>query len=780
MGNSGKQLYEFGPYRLDPEKRVLLRGHEPVPLQMKAFETLLVLVRHSEQVVLKDDLMKTVWPDTFVEESNLTQNIFVLRKALGDETGDRHYIVTIPGRGYRFVEKVRAIPEEEILVVERHSRSRMVIDEEVSRGGHAGLPGPVAGHSRVKWIVGGVLAAALTAAAGYSYFHRAPKLTNKDTVVLGDFVNTTGDGVFDGTLREGLAAQLEQSPFLRLLSDRGVVQTLTLMAKPRDTPVTGEIAREVCQRSHSTAVLEGRIAEVGTRYLLTLKALSCANGDSLASVSAQANDRNHVLDALGKMGSKMRSELGESLASVQKYDVPLEDVTTPSLEALQAYSLGVRTLNIEHDGFKALSFYQRAVALDPNFASAYARIGVCYFNAHEPARAATNIQKAYELREHVSERERLYIEAHHADIGEGDFEAARKTYELWAEIYPRDGTPLNGLGVISSWLGYYDEALRANRSALKLDPENKTDMANLVNDLMIVERIEEAKAAAKALHALYPDEPVVHGYLYDIDFLQHDSAGMEREVAWATGKPGWEDPALRREASAAAYSGHLAQSLDFARRAADSATRADRKESAALYYAEEAVREALVGNIAPVQQLVKDALALARDKNIDATAALALALAGDSAKAGQMTDALDKQYSANTAMKFEVLPELRAAAILKRDPRKAIEILAIPSPYELGPSALLYPAYFRGNAYLAIKQVPAAAAEFQKIIDHPGLILMDPIGALAHLGLGRAYALTGDMIKAKAAYQEFLTLWKDADADVPILKQAKAEYAKLQ
>jgi DNA-binding winged helix-turn-helix (wHTH) protein/tetratricopeptide (TPR) repeat protein len=782
MSNTGKQFYEFGSFLVDPSQNLLLRNKQPVPLHPKAFDTLLVLVQRSETVVLKDDLMKAIWPDSFVEESNLTQNIFVLRRALGDTVEGHRYIITVPGRGYRFTEKVRIISEEERFIVESHSRTRVVIDEESSRSStRATLSGETTtNRTRLKLVLGAAIAALTVVAGGYLYLRRVPKLTDKDTVVLADFANSTGDPVFDGTLRQGLSSQLEQSPFLNLLSDRRIAQTLSLMTKPKDAPLTHDLAHEVCQRTASAAVLDGAIAQVGTRYLLTLKAINCANGESLASASAQAGDKNHVLDALGKLAEQMRPQLGESLASVQKYDVPLEDVTTPSLEALQAYSLGQRTLSMQNDGFKALAFYQRAVALDPNFASAYARIGVSYFNARQLERAAANIQKAYELRQRVSEREKLYIEAHHADIVKGDFETARKTYELWAEIYPRDQTPLSALGVICGWLGYYDQSLRASQASLKLNPGNPTVMNNLVDDLLVVDRVEEAKAAARELQAQHPDDPVIHGALYTIDFLQHDAAGMQREVAWGMGKPGWEDPLLRYESSTAAYGGHLAQSLAFARSAADSAQRADRKESAALYYAEAAVREALVGNMVPAKQLVKDALALARDEYIDATAALALALAGDSAKAAELTDEINRRYPGDTAIKFEALPELRAAAILQRDPRKAIEILAVSTPYELGPSALLYPAYFRGYAYVALRQGSAAVPEFQKIIAHRGLIQMDPIGALAHLGLGRAYALTGDTLKAKAAYQDFLTLWKDADPDIPILRQAKSEYAKLQ
>jgi eukaryotic-like serine/threonine-protein kinase len=780
MSNKGKELYEFGPYRLDPEKRVLLRDREPIPLQMKAFETLLALVRHSEDVVLKDELMKAVWPDTFVEESNLTYNISVLRKTLGDDASERRYIVTIPGRGYRFIEKVRTIPEEEILVVEHHSRSTMVIDQPNTSQDRRLELGETDNIRTRRWILGGTAVIALAAVVGYLHFHRAPKLTGKDTIVLAEFVNTTGDTIFDGTLRQGLAAQLEQSPYLNLLSDRKVAQTLTLMTQPPQTKLTAEVAREVCQRSGSTALLEGTIAQVGTRYLLTLKATDCANGDSLASAAVQASDKNHVLDALGKAAAEMREELGESLASVQKYDVPLQNVTTSSLDALQAYSLGQRALYALHDGFKAVSFYQRAVKLDPNFAMAYARLGVCYFNSRELTRASENLEKAYELRDRLSEPEKLYIEAHHADIVTGDVDEARKTYELWSEIYPRDIVPLNSLGVVCSWLGLYDESLRAYQAALKLDPNEKTVNSNVVSSLTYLGRVAEAKATATRLLTHDPDDPVVHGLLYDIHFLENDTAGMQQDIAWHMSKPNWKDSAIRREAKTAAYSGHLAQSLDLTRRAIDAAETADRKEVAALYDADEAVHQALVGNMAPARQLTKEALALARDEDIDAAAALAFALIGDAGKSTQLVDQVSRQNPKYAPIQLGVLPEIRAATILSRDPRKAIEVLAVATPYELGPEPLLYPAYFRGYAYIATKQGPAAVAEFQKIVDHPGITLEDIVGALAHLGLARAYVATGDTSKAKAEYNNFLTLWKDADPDILTLKQAKAEYGKLQ
>jgi len=782
MSKEGKQFYEFGPFRLDPGQRLLLRDNQPVPLQPKAFDTLLVLVQNSEKLVLKEDLMKTVWPDTFVEESNLTQNVFVLRKILEEKAGQRRYIVTVPGRGYRFAGEVRAIPEEEEIVVESHSRSRLVIEEE-----DGSPPPPATGKTRrLNWrvLLPAAVAVLALAAGGFWFFHRAPRLTAKDTVVLADFANTTGDPVFDGTLRRVLAAQLEQSPYVNLLSDQRVAQTLLLMARPRDALLTQQLARDVCQRTAGAAVLTGAIAQVGTRYLLTLMAIDCASGESLASTEAQAGDKNHVLDALGKIASEIRSKLGESLASVQKYDAPPENVTTPSLEALQAYSLGYNAMVIRSDGRAAIPLFQRAINLDPNFAMAYARLGTTYFNWDQPARATENLQRAFDLRERVSEREKLYIAAHHADIVTRDFEAARKVYEVWAQIYPRDEVPLGNLGIIYGFLGDYDKALAAHQGAHRLNPGSGNILNNIVVAFLQLNRLEEARAALREAQALHPDAVGLHTHLYTIAFLQHDAEEMEQEAAALMGKPGWEDSMLFYQSDTAAYGGHFAQARDLTRRAVDSARRADKKETASAYTAAAAVREALAGNPALAKQHAQAALALAKGRDVEAISAIALGLAGDPAQAAQLAGLLGKNSPEDTIVQFNSLPAIRASNALRDDPRKAIEALAVSAPYELGQTTqivtfCLYPVYLRGEAYLAARQGAAAAAEFQKILDHPGLVQNEPIGPLAHLGIGRANALAGDTGKARSAYQEFLSLWKDADPDIPILKQARAEYAKL-
>jgi DNA-binding winged helix-turn-helix (wHTH) protein/tetratricopeptide (TPR) repeat protein len=787
MANGIRQFYEFGPYRIDPDHRRLTRETKPIPLQPKAFDILLVLVQNSEKVVPKDDLMKAVWPGTFVEESNLAQNVSVLRKTLGDAVGENRYIVTVPGRGYRFAGKVQVVDGDEIvtgeedkLIVESHTRSRLVVEEQ-----HLPVKALAAKPRSLRWLVLGSLLCVLVATAGYLYTHRAPKLTERDTIVLADFDNRTGDPVFDGTLRLGLSAQLEQSPFLNLLSDQGLRQTLALMAQPKDARLTLETAREVCQRTASTAVLGGSIAQIGTRYLLTLKAIDCSTGDSLASTEAEAADKNHVLDALGKIASEIRSKLGESLASVQKYDALPENVTTPSLEALKAYNLAHQA-QVSNLLIDSVPLYERAISLDPNFAMAYLGLGITDFNLGETSHAAENVQKAYQLRASLSEREKLGIELIYDAVVTGDFEAALKSDLACAHIYPRDSRVLTNLADFYTYFGEYQKSLAAAQEALRFNSGTAQNYSDLVIHYLHVNRLDEAKAVALEAKSHNVDSPAIHASLYLVEFLQHDAAGMEREAAEVMGKPGSEDLVLYYESDTAVYGGHFAQARELTRRAADSTSRSGQKETAAEYQAEAAAREALVGNLALASHQAKEALALSNGRDVTAIAALALALAGDSADSNRMADDLGKRFPQDTVVRYNSLPAIRGAIALRnRDYGKAISALAASTPYELGQTTqevtfVLYPIYLRGEAYLAARQGTAAVAEFHKILDHPGLVQNEPIGALAHLELGRAYVLSGDTSKAHAAYQEFFALWKDADSDIPILNQARAEYAKLQ
>jgi eukaryotic-like serine/threonine-protein kinase len=651
-------------------------------------------------------------------------------------------------------------------------------------------PGAAAAHvhaSRKLWLAIPVLLAAALAAGGIYYrSHQTKPLTNKGVLVLADFTNRTGDPVFDGALRQGLSAQLEQSPNLSLLSDRRIGQTLTLLAQPKDAFLTPALSRDICQRTGGAAVLDASISQTGTRYLLTLQATGCADGESLAGAEAQAADKNHVLDALGKIASQMRAKLGESLASVRQYDVPPQDVTTPSLEALKAYSVGNRLMVVKNDNAAAIPVFQQAISLDPQFAAAYASLGICYYNLSEPSRAADNLQKAYELRGRLSEREKLSIAASREAMVTGNLEAARKAYDLWARIYPRDPIAIVNLGVVNDILGHDQDALAAFQESWKLNPANALVLSNIVSLYVKLNRLEEAQASAREAQARHLDNPQLHEVLYQVDFLKHDPAGMEREAAELIHKPGWEDLIVAFESDTAAYTGQFAKARELTRRAAGAAQRTDKKETGAAYIAEAAVREALVGNLSLAKRQALEALALSSNKEAQAMSAIALALAGDAAEATRLAGVLDKQFPEDTIVQFRSLPSIRGALALRGgDSGKAIQVLAASAPYELGDlaqnvSSSLYPVYLRGEAYLAARQGLAASAEFQRVLDYPGIVQNQVIGPLANLGLARAYVLAGDLDRAKSAYQTFLELWKDADADLPILQQAKAEWAKFQ
>jgi eukaryotic-like serine/threonine-protein kinase len=636
------------------------------------------------------------------------------------------------------------------------------------------------------WKLSAVVAVvvALVAAGGYFYLHRAPKLTAKDTIILADFTNTTGDAVFDDALRQGLSAQLEQSPFLSLLSDERIAQTLSLMSRPKDTRLTHDLAREVCQRTGSAAVLNGSIAQIGTQYLLSLKAINCSNGETLASTEAQASDKNHVLDALSKLASDIRSRLGESLSSVQKFDAPPENVTTPSLEALKAYSLGFQAQEFNGNYHGAIPFFQQAISLDPRFAMAYARLGNSYYMQQQRKQASEFLRKAYDLREQVSEREKLYLVSHYQELATGNLEAARSTYELWAQTYPRDVVPIGNLGGIYSLLGDQEKGLAATRQSLQLSSGSLIAYENLADGYLDANRFDQVMAVSREALQHEGENSGIHETLYYLYFVQHDSAGMEREATVLMGNPGYEPTTLLAEANTAAYGGQFSKARELTRRAVEAARRTDGDEEAAIFEAVGALREALAGNQALAKQQARAALVLASGRNVRTLAAVAFGVAGDSAQAGRMADELASQFPEDTLVQFVYLPTIRAAALPVDGVASSDRVIKILTPtrqYELGSHNLpFYPAYLGGEAYLAGHQGAAAGAEFQKIIDHPGLVTNNLIGALAHLGLGRAYAMQGDKVKADAAYQDFLALWKDADPDIPILKEAKAEYAKLQ
>jgi len=635
---------------------------------------------------------------------------------------------------------------------------------------------------RWSWFAGTTLILLGATGAVYFFLHRhAPKLMEKDTIVLADFTNTTGDAVFDGALRQGLSAQLEQSPFLSLISDQRIAHTLALMSRPKDTRLTKEVTREVCQRTAGTAAIEGSIASLGSQYVLGLNAVNCRNGDLLAQEQVTANGKEQVLKALGDATISLREKLGESLASVQKFDASPENVTTPSLEALQAFSLGARAMTVTGDDGAAIVFFQRAVGLDPNFAVAYARLGRAYANVGESGHAVESTRKAYELRARTSEQEKFYITSHYDDLVTGNLVAARTTYELWAQTYPGDDVPPVNLADLYIKFGEYDKALAAAREALKLNPGNAFGYMRLVTAYLFLNRLDEAKATAGEARAHNLEALPIHVSLYVVGFLQHDATAMEREGAALMRTPGFEDWVLNAESQTSARGGEFAKARDLTRQAADFAQRAGETEAAAEYVASSANREAWVGNMAIAKRDAEAALALQKGKFVEADSALALGVAGDTVQAARLAIDLVKRFPKDTIVQLKYVPMIHAAIALRSgDASKAVQELTTAPPYELGLSVPLYPVYLRGVAYLAAKEGVAASMEFQKILDHPAIVVNDPIGALAHLGLGRAYTLAGDNVKAKIGYQDFFALWKNADSDIPILQRAKAEYAKLK
>jgi tetratricopeptide (TPR) repeat protein len=642
----------------------------------------------------------------------------------------------------------------------------------------------VAGRKLWKVLLSGVVILVAAAIAGVWYFrsHQTTiPLTDKDTIVLSDFDNKTGDAVFDDTLKQGLSVQLEQSPFLALLSERRVNETLKLMGRHAGDRLTPEVTHEVCQRTGSKAMLTGSIAALGSQYVIGLKAVNCDTGDVLAEAQEQVAGKEAVLKALDSGAVSLRSKLGESLSSVQKYDTPLEEATTSSLEALKAYSLG-RKMLYSKGSTAALPFFKRAVELDPNFAMGYRSMSGMYRNLNEAGQAAENIRKAYELREKVSERERLFIEANYYWFATGDLEKAVLAYEFWRHTYPRDATLYTHLGILYASLGNLEKALEEAREALRLEPNALFNYNNLGDFYMRLNRLDEAEVVYQQAEERKLDRLLLSRY--QLAFLKGDKDQMAQLASAAMGKPGMED-ALALQADTEGWYGKLKNAHELTRKAMDSAQHDDAKESAALFQAAAALREVESRNREQARAEATAAVKLAPNRDVRAMAALALARAGDTAGAEKLAAELDKTFPLDTLVQRYWLPTIRAGVALgHNDPNRALELLKVASTIELSePTNLamsLCPVYLRGEAYLMLHDGNRAVAEFQKFIDHRGLVVNFPWGALARLGLARAHAMQGDTTKAKAAYQDFLTIWKDADPDVPILIQAKAEYAKLQ
>ena len=750
-----RQLYEFGPFRLDPEKELLLREEETVSIAPKALQILLVLIRHQKQVVTKDDLMKTIWPDTFVEEANLSRNIFLLRKALGESPQDHTYIVTVPGRGYRFAEDVQLVGDRELnIVTASHSNVQVHVEETRPWG----------------WIAAAaVLLIGLAAGSWKLFVHRAPVLTERDTVVLADFANSTGDPVFDGTLRQGLEVQLQQSPYLNLMPGDQIQQTLRLMDKPADARLTPEIAQEICQRTGSAAALESSIASLGTQYVLGLKAVSCRDGEILDEEQRQAARKEDVLGALTSIASNFRTRIGESLATIRVHNTPLEQATTSSLEALQNYSAGISIMSQGH--FRAaIPLFERAIAIDPKFAMAYYLRGVAYEQAGDMDRSAEDAKRAFSLVDRVSETEQTDITAYYYRFT-GELNKEIDAWQLSARSYPRSWIPRNQLGVAYIDMGQFEEGLSEGLESARLEPHVEPPWRRQLDALMCLDRLPEADAVAAKVRGLGIDGPRIHQRFLELAYLEDDQSAIAREIQWFAGKPE-EYLSLGLQAANLNMHGQRRESRKLYERAADAARRQGLRYVADDFEEADVRADALSGRCETARRLGRSALALA--------------LCGETAAVEKLAQVTSELYPNGTIWNAVELPEIEAMVALHGDASaKGIDLLASASPYERAyPDAV----YVRGLAYLQMKKGREAAAEFRKIADHQGAswgaTWVHPYWgqyyALSYLGMARGRALAGEGAQARDAYEKFFALWKTADPDLPVLRQARAEYARLR
>jgi eukaryotic-like serine/threonine-protein kinase len=749
-----RQLYEFGPFRLDPDKELLLREDENVLIAPKAFQVLLVLIRYNKQVVTKDDLMKTVWPDTFVEEANLSRNIFLLRKALGEGPQDK-YIVTVPGRGYRFAEDVQLVPERELnLVAASHSNVEVLVEETRPWG----------------WIAAAAVLLVVVAAGAWKLFvHRALVLTPKDTVVLAEFTNSTGNPVFDGTLRQGLAVQLAQSPFLSMISDERIQQTLRFMDKPPDAHLTPQIAREICERTASAVVLEGSIASLGTKYVLGLKAVNCRNGETLDEEQVQAARKEDVLDALTLIASNFRSRVGESISTIRAHDIPLEQATTSSLEALQNYTSGLSIMGQGH--FRAaIPLFERAIAIDPNFAMAYYLRGVAYEQIGDMERGAENAKQAFALVDRVSERERTDLTAYHYRFT-GEFDKEIDAWQLSARNYPRRWDTHNQLSVTYMDMGRFEDGLKEGQEAARLESHVEPPWRRQMDALMCLNRLREADAVAISARTNGIDGPRIHQRFLELAYLNDDHPSIAREVQWFSGHPE-EYISLGLQAAYLNTHGQRRESSKEYQRAAGTARKQGLRYVADDFEQADARADALAGNCQSARRLGRPALALA--------------MCGKTSEAEKLAAETSRLSPNSTIWNAVQLPEIQAMIALHRnEPAKGIELLASASPYERAyPDAV----YVRGLNYLSMKKGAEAVAEFRKIADHKGAswgatwvhAYWGQYYALSYLGMARGYVLAGEDTQARNAYEKFLALWKSADPDLPVLRQSRAEYAELR
>jgi len=779
QGRPAGRIVRFGSFEADFGEGKLTKGGIRIRLQEQPLQILALLLEHPGQLVTREEIRQKLWSrDTFVEfDDALNTAVRKLRAALNDSADNPRFLETVPRRGYRFVAPV-AWTQEPQAVAATPVRHRT-------------------GRRAYLWSAAALIVAA-AAVEGYRHLHRPGfQITPKDTIVLADFSNSTGDVVFDDTLKTALNVSLRQSPFLNVLSDSEIAKALQQMTRPASTKLTPDVAREVCQRASSKAYLAGSIGSLGSEYVVGLKAVNCQSGDTLAQEQGTATSKEKVLEALGEAASRLRGELGESLATVQKFDVPLEQATTSSLEALKALSQG-RKASDEKGPAAALPYDQRAIALDPNFAMAYRAVGIDYTNLSELGRASEYFSKAFQLREHASEREKLTISADYYSYATGELDKAAQSFQEEMEIYPREDAAYVNLGLVYAALGQYEKATEITRQVARHAPEAVSEYENLANYALALQRYDETRQVIHEAQVRKVDDFILHNASYALAFAAADLAAMADQQRWFASKAEFENVGLALESDTEAFRGHLHKARELTRKAVDSAIRADNKESGAVYLAIAAQREAAFGNATQARLTAAEALKLApASQGAESEAALALAMAGDTARAEFLAQDLRRRFPLDTQVQSLWLPAIEGQLALdKKKPTAALNVLQAASAVEFGQIpfvnniSCLYSVYVRGEAYLAAAQAEAAAAEFQKILAHSGIVWNCWTGALGHLGLARANALQvrtsqgadadAARVRALAAYKDFLTLWKDGDPHISILKQARAEYAKLQ
>jgi len=776
VANAANISYRFGPFEVNASNGELLKEGRRLKLQEQPFRILVILLETPGEVVSRAELKKRIWPEsTFGDfDSGLRVAVGKLRDALGDDADNPRFIETIPKRGYRLLISVSQLGDSDVQTIVLPSPSE-----------EAAGTAPPPKLSKLMHVVVGAALAGIAVVSFLVLSHRRKVLTEQDFVVLADFANSTGDPVFDETLRQGLAVQLGQSPFLSIISEERVEQELSLMGKAAGTRLTSEIAREVCERTASAAVFDGSITTLGHEYVLGLRAKDCRTGQIIAQEQVEAAGKEDVLDALSHIASSFRTRVGESLATVKQHNTPLPEATTSSLEALKAYSTGLKVSPSMGEA-AALPLFRRATEIDPKFAMAYAWLGLMYGTIGESELSAENTRKAYELRYRTSDAERFFIVASYDSRVTGNFEKAQQTCETWAQTFPRSIEPHAYLaGFIFPALGRYEDAVKEAQKMIDIDADYALAYSMIVPAYLALERTGDAENALRQASERKMTFPDLSVQRYDIAFIKGDNTAMQRSAAFAQKIVGAEDFITDRQAYALAYTGRLAEARIMAQRAETLAERASHPARAALFGTGHAVWQAVLGDVSAAKRDALAALKHSKDRELLYGVALALVLSGDNLATQKIAADLERRFPEDTSVKFSYLPTLRAFLELNHgEPAKAIEALQIAAPYELGTQrstihggfGALYPVYARGKSYLTLHQGAQAAAEFQKIVDHRGVVISDPIGVLAYLELGRAYAMQGDTEKSRSAYETFLRLWKNADSGLAVLENAKREY----